>query len=158
MGGLFVTYRYNVADGIFVGQGVGSAALGAVNVGVPFITFAVAVAAMFPMGGATVVAIRMGRGDRTGANHAFMTSVVLTLLVSLLLTTLGMVFCGQIIDMSGGRTLSAAMRDMAEDYLFYYCGFSIPINWRLLHCQNILRYNCTYVPKISYKYKSRFSS
>ena len=41
IGGLFVTYLYNVIDGIFVGQGVGSAALGAVNISVPFITFAV---------------------------------------------------------------------------------------------------------------------
>ena len=127
MGGLFVTYLYNVVDGIFVGQGVGAAALGAVNIGVPFITFSVAVAAMFPMGGATVVAIRMGRGDKEGANHAFMTSVALTLLVSLLLTMAGMVFCDQIIDMSGGRTLGKAMRDMAADYLFYYCAFSIPM-------------------------------
>lgn len=127
MGGLFVTYLYNVVDGIFVGQGVGAAALGAVNIGVPFITFSVAVAAMFPMGGATVVAIRMGRGDKEGANHAFMTSVALTLLVSLLLTMAGMVFCDQIIDMSGGRTLGKAMRDMAADYLFYCCAFSIPM-------------------------------
>ena len=122
-----MTYLYNVVDGIFVGQGVGSAALGAVNIGVPFITFSVAVAAMFPMGGATVVAIRIGRGDREGANHAFMTSVALTLLVSVLLTATGMVFCEQIIGMSGGRTLSGAMRDMAADYLFYYCAFSIPM-------------------------------
>ena len=63
LGGMFVTYLYNVVDGIFVGQGVGSAALGAVNIGVPFITSVVALAAMFPMGGATVVAIRMGRGE-----------------------------------------------------------------------------------------------
>lgn len=82
---------------------------------------------MFPMGGATVVAIRMGRGDKEGANHAFMTSVALTLLVSLLLTAAGMVFCGQIIDMSGGRGLGRAMRDMAKDYLFYYCAFSVPM-------------------------------
>ena len=68
MGGLFVTYLYNVVDGIFVGQGVGAAALGAVNIGVPFITFVVAIAAMFPMGGATVVAIRMGRGDKDEGN------------------------------------------------------------------------------------------
>ena len=49
--GLFVTYLYNVVDGIFVGQGIGPAALGAVNIAVPFITFVVAAAAMFPMGG-----------------------------------------------------------------------------------------------------------
>lgn len=35
IGGLFVTYLYNVVDGIFVGQGVGATALGAVNIGVP---------------------------------------------------------------------------------------------------------------------------
>lgn len=32
LSGLFVTYLYNVVDGIFVGQGVGSAALGAADV------------------------------------------------------------------------------------------------------------------------------
>ena len=48
VGSLFVTYLYNVMDGIFVGQGVGSAALGAVNIGVPFITFAVAIVACSP--------------------------------------------------------------------------------------------------------------
>ena len=127
MGGLFVTYLYNVVDGIFVGQGVGSAALGAVNIGVPFITFAVAVAAMFPMGGGTVVAIRMGREDKEGANHAFMTAFLLTLLASLLLTLIGMAFSRQIVDLSGGRTLSHTMRDMAADYLFYYCAFSVPM-------------------------------
>ncbi len=46
LGGLFVTYLYNVVDGIFVGQGIGSAALGAVNIGVPFITFVVAIVGM----------------------------------------------------------------------------------------------------------------
>lgn len=106
MGGLFVTYLYNVVDGIFVGQGVGAAALGAVNIGVPFITFAVAVAAMFPMGGATVVAIRMGRGDQDGANRAFMTAVSLALFISLILMMIGMVFSQQIADISGARGLS----------------------------------------------------
>ena len=61
LGGLFVTYLYNVVDGIFVGRGVGSSALGAVNIAVPFITTMTALTAMFPMGGATAVAIRMGR-------------------------------------------------------------------------------------------------
>lgn len=127
MGGLFVTYLYNVVDGIFVGQGVGAAALGAVNIGVPFITFVVAVAAMFPMGGATVVAIRMGRGDEAGANRAFMTAVSLTLLSSLILMVVGMVFSQQIVDISGARELSAQTREMSADYLFYYSAFSIPM-------------------------------
>ena len=127
LGGLFVTYLYNVVDGIFVGQGVGSAALGAVNIGVPFITFVVAIAAMFPMGGATVVAIRMGREDKEGANHAFMTALSLTALLSVLLMAVGMVFSQQIVDLSGARKLSAEMREMSTQYLFYYSAFSIPM-------------------------------
>ena len=71
LGGLFVTYLYNVVDGIFVGQGIGSAALGAVNIAVPFTTTVVAVTAMFPMGSATVVAIRMGRGGQGGRQPRF---------------------------------------------------------------------------------------
>ncbi|MBC8545171.1 MATE family efflux transporter [Bianquea renquensis] len=127
LGGLFVTYLYNVVDGIFVGQGVGSAALGAVNIGVPFITFVVAVAAMFPMGGATVVAIRMGRGDKDGANHTFMTAFSLTVLLSATLMIVGMVFSQQIVDLSGAKNLSAEMREMSAQYLFYYSAFSIPM-------------------------------
>ncbi len=120
VGGLFVTYLYNVVDGIFVGQGVGSAALGAVNIGVPFITFVVAIAAMFPMGGATVVAIRIGRGDKDGANHAFMTAFSLTLILSVILMIIGMVFSQQIVDISGASKLSDEMRKMSTEYLFYY--------------------------------------
>ena len=127
LGGLFVTYLYNVVVGIFVGQGVGSAALGAVNIGVPFITFVVAVAAMFPMGGATVVAIRMGRGDKDGANHTFMTAFSLTVLLSATLMIVGMVFSQQIVDLSGAKNLSAEMREMSAQYLFYYSAFSIPM-------------------------------
>ena len=119
VGGLFVTYLYNVVDGIFVGQGVGSAALGAVNIGVPFITFVVAIAAMFP--------IRIGRGDKDGANHAFMTAFSLTLILSVILMIIGMVFSQQIVDISGASKLSDEMRKMSTEYLFYYSAFSIPM-------------------------------
>ena len=127
VGSLFVTYLYNVMDGIFVGQGVGSAALGAVNIGVPFITFAVAIVAMFPMGGATIIAIRMGRDDKDGANNAFMTALTLTVLTAVILTVVGTVFSKQIVDLSGARKLGDEMRRMSADYLFYYSAFSLPM-------------------------------
>ena len=127
VGSLFVTYLYNVMDGIFVGQGVGSAALGAVNIGVPFITFAVAIVAMFPMGGATIIAIRMGRDDKDGANNAFMTAFTLTVLTAVILTVVGTVFSQQIVDLSGARKLGEEMRRLSADYLFYYAAFSLPM-------------------------------
>lgn len=127
VGSLFVTYLYNVMDGIFVGHGIGSAALGAVNIGVPFITFAVAIVSMFPMGGATIIAIRMGCGDKDGANHAFMTALMLTVLTAVILTIAGTVFSKQIVDLRGARKLGNEMRRMSADYLFYYSAFSLPM-------------------------------
>lgn len=127
VGSLCVTYLYNIVDGIFVGRGVGTAALGAVNVAVPFITAMVALAAMFPMGGGTIVAIRMGRGDKKGANDAFMTALVLTVLMSGVLMAIGMIFPRQIAILCGSSSLSNEMLDMAAEYIFYYVAFSIPM-------------------------------
>lgn len=82
---------------------------------------------MFPMGGATVIAIRMGRGDKEGANHAFMTALLLTVLIAVIQTIIGTVFAQQIVDLSGARKLGDEMRRMSADYLFYYSAFSIPM-------------------------------
>lgn len=127
VGGLCVTFLYNIVDGIFVGQGVGKIALGAVNVSVPFITATVALMAMLPMGGATVIAVRSGQGDKEGANQAFMTALTWTTAISLILTAIGMIFAREIVMICGGSNLSDDMVDMAVKYLFYYMMFCIPM-------------------------------
>ena len=84
-----MTYLYNIVDGGFVGRGVGHLALAAVNITVPFITTLVAISSLFAMGGSTVIAIRLGRGDRKGSNDAFMTAFIMTLLLSVILLLIG---------------------------------------------------------------------
>ena len=125
VGGLCVMFLYNIVDGIFIGQGVGSAALGAVNIAVPFMTAAVALVSMMPMGGATIIAIRTGQGDKAGANQAFMSALTLTVLLSVIMTVIGMVFAKEIVLLCGGRNLSHEMVAMAEEYLFYFMAFCI---------------------------------
>ncbi|HIZ81509.1 MAG TPA: MATE family efflux transporter [Candidatus Mediterraneibacter pullistercoris] len=122
-GGLCVTYLYNIVDGIFVGRGVGALALAAVNITVPFITTLVALSTLFAMGGSTVIAIRLGRGDKKGANDAFMTALVLTLLLSILLLIAGMAFPEQIARLCGS---SEQALPLAKEYLFFYTAFAIP--------------------------------
>ena len=122
-GGLCVTYLYNIVDGIFVGRGVGHLALAAVNITVPFITTTVALSSLFAMGGSTVIAIRLGRGDRKGANDAFLLSLFLTLLLSVILLVVGTVFPAPI---ALDRVFSGTILPLAVDYLFYYTAFSIP--------------------------------
>jgi Na+-driven multidrug efflux pump len=56
-------FFFTIVDGIFVGRGVNADALGAVNLAFPFIMLANAVNMLVTIGGVTITAIRLGRGD-----------------------------------------------------------------------------------------------
>ena len=72
-------FLFTIIDGIFVGHGVGTDALGAVNLVMPFVMTVNALFMLTTIGGITVTAIRLGRGDHAGANQAFMHSLTGTL-------------------------------------------------------------------------------
>lgn len=65
-------FLFTIIDGIFVGHGVGTDALGAVNLAMPFIMIIGAAFMLTTIGGVTITAIRIGRKDFEGANNAFM--------------------------------------------------------------------------------------
>ena len=72
-------FLYTIVDGIFVGRGVGTDALGAVNLAFPYVMIFMALVMMCTVGGMTITAIRIGRNDEEGANVSFMHSRTLTL-------------------------------------------------------------------------------
>ena len=80
-------FLFTIIDGIFVGQGVGTDALGAVNLVWPFVMVLNAIIMLTVVGGVTVSAVRIGRGDITGANQAFMHSLAGTLTVAVVMKT-----------------------------------------------------------------------
>ena len=65
-------FLFTIVDGIFVGRGVGTNALGAVNLVMPFVMVVNALFQLTTIGGVAIIAVRLGRGDVQGANHAFM--------------------------------------------------------------------------------------
>lgn len=67
-------FLFTIVDGIFVGNGIGSAALGAVNIVLSYILVLSALYMLTSVGGANATAIRFGRVDKKGANLAFMHS------------------------------------------------------------------------------------
>lgn len=79
-------FLFSVVDGIFVGNGAGIQALGAVNLALPFVLATNALNAMASIGGVTVTAIRFGRGDKDGAQNAFMHSFTISLMISWLMS------------------------------------------------------------------------
>lgn len=85
-------FLFTIVDGIFVGHGVGTDALGAVNMALPFMMILSAVYMLTTIGGVTITAIRMGRKDIKGANQAFMHALSLTLLASAVFMIVGTIF------------------------------------------------------------------
>lgn len=78
----------NLADGVFVGQGVGSDALAAVNIAAPLFLVATGLSLMFGAGVSVVAAIHLSRGNKKAASinvtQAFTVSVFLMASVCIL--------------------------------------------------------------------------
>lgn len=116
-------FLFTIVDGIFVGRGVGTNALGAVNLTMPFVMIVNALFQLTTIGGVAIIAVRIGRGDHAGANQAFMHAVVGTIFLSALLTFAGTCLTGPICRMLGaGETFYPFTRE----YLFWYSVFIIP--------------------------------
>ncbi len=113
-------FLFTIVDGIFVGRGVGSDALGAVNLAFPFIMFFNAFLMLAMVGGLTVTAIRIGRGDRKGAEEVFGLSVMVGFGICLVFTVLGTCFTKQMVRLLGANE---TYFQLTYDYLFWYCAF-----------------------------------
>ena len=116
-------FLFTIVDGIFVGHGVGTNALGAVNLTMPFVMVVNALFQLTTIGGVTVVAIRLGRKDTEGANHAFMHATLGALAISVVLCIIGTCLTGPVCKLLGATD---TYYNMATEYLFWYSVFIIP--------------------------------
>lgn len=116
-------FLFTIVDGIFVGQGVGTNALGAVNLVMPFVMVVNALFQLTTIGGVAIIAVRLGRGDREGANNAFMHAVAGTVVISLLLMFAGTCLTGPLCRLMGA---SDTFYELTKEYLFWYSMFIIP--------------------------------
>jgi len=116
-------FLFSVIDGIFVGQGIGTNALGAVNIAFPFIMVIGAISMMLNIGGVTMFAISIGKGDTRDANHVFLNGMFYLTIVSAVLSFIGTFFADELATMLGaGETYHS----LARDYLFWYSVFVVP--------------------------------
>lgn len=116
-------FLFTIVDGVFVGQGVGTDALGAVNIVFPYVMIFNAFVMLTTIGGLTISAIRIGRGDGKGANEVFMHSATLTFIVSAIFSLCAIIFTEPLCRLMGADD---TFIKMACDYLFWYGVFLIP--------------------------------
>lgn len=80
--GMMVNGAYNIIDSIFMGQYVGELGLATATVANPIMTLFAAVAMLVGTGGNALAALRMGEGDRLGAERSLGNTVMLSLGIS----------------------------------------------------------------------------
>ncbi len=112
--GMVVKSLYVMVDSIMVGRGVGADALAALSLTVPFFALFLALALMIGVGGAALMSTQFGRGNRAEGQNIFNQSILMTLVISGLLVTVGFTWLNELVLMTGA---SDALFTMTRDYL-----------------------------------------
>ena len=116
-------FLFTIVDGVFVGRGVGSDALGAVNIAMPVVMIATAVNMLTSIGGCAIVAIRLGQNDKAGANQAFLHSLTANVALAALITLVCTLLTGPLSRFLGADDFYLPM---VKEYVFWWGLFAIP--------------------------------
>lgn len=116
-------FLFTVVDGIFVGRGVGTNGLGAVNLVLPFTMIVAALFMLINIGGVTIFAVALGRGDTDAANRVFRNGIILLAVAAVILSAIGVFGADRLCTLLGANE---TFHQLSVDYLFWYSIFIIP--------------------------------
>ena len=103
--GMMVSALYVIVDGIFIGRGIGSSGLAAINIAYPITNFLVGLSLMFGVGGATMISIARGKNQTYEVNRIFTHTLFLTFVVYILALFVVILFEKDVIYFLGGNDL-----------------------------------------------------
>jgi len=84
---MWIFSLYSIVDGMFVGKGVSSKALAAVNLSMPFLNLSFAISIMISIGASTLISSYLGRGKIKKSRDIFTTTIYF-------LGIIGVIICG----------------------------------------------------------------
>lgn len=113
--GMLVAAVHITIDGIFIGRGIGSVGVAAVNIVVPFFTVYTAIGLMFGIGGATLVSIEYSRNNFKKAREIFTSSVVMVAIIGVLMIILTLMFKNELAVLLGANEV---MIGPVNEYFF----------------------------------------
>lgn len=126
--GMLVSALYIVVDGIFVGRGVGTRALAAINVALPMTTLIMAITMMITMGGAAVMSIKFGENKHEEGNNFFLQSLFLIVGITGVVSIIGVFFPEQLSRILGANNeLLEGTAEYLRYYLMFGLGFSVSL-------------------------------
>lgn len=115
--GMVSAALFTVVDGIFVGRGIGSDAMAAVNIAAPLAMISAGIGLMFGMGGGILASINLSRGKSRVANINVTQAIVALMVVSVLLMLLIVLFPYKAATLLGSNEY---LMELAVEYMFWF--------------------------------------
>lgn len=120
--GMLFSALFVITDGIFVGKGIGSDALAAVNIMAPIWLFATGIGLMFGIGASVVASIHLSQQKIKAARINITQSIVISSLILVLAALLICSFAPQTIHLLGG---SDRLLPLATEYTLWIMPFFV---------------------------------
>lgn len=124
--GMVVVGLYNLMDAVFVGQMVGTNAMGAVSVSYPFTLINTGVSTLIGVGSASVLSRAVGKKDQNTVDKIMGNLIALNIILGVIITAVGMIFTRQILTLSGAE---GEILNIAERYLRIIFAGSLFVNF-----------------------------
>lgn len=121
--GQAVFFLFTIVDGIFVGNGVGESALGAVNIVLPFVLIINAINMLIAIGGATVAAVAKGSNDKSRMQDSFLHAISFAAALMAVISVLCVCFRTRIGYLLGANETYIGY---VTEYLLFYSLFLVP--------------------------------
>ena len=119
--GMIFSALFVITDGIFVGKGIGSDALAAVNIVAPLWLFSTGIGLMFGVGASVVASIHLSHNKPKTARINITQSIVVSSLLLMCTSTLFCLFAPQVVHLLGS---SERLRPLAVEYMCWFVPFS----------------------------------
>ena len=111
--GILVMSLNILVDTIFVGNWIGSIAIAAINVVLPVSFFIAALGMAIGIGGSSIISRALGADNKERALRTFGNQITLTLMLTILMVSLGLYYVDSLIPLFGGK---GAIFDPAKIY------------------------------------------
>lgn len=148
--GMIFSALFVITDGIFVGKGIGSDALAAVNIVAPLWLFSTGIGLMFGVGASVVASIHLSHNKPKTARINITQSIVVSSLLLMCTSTLFCLFAPQVVHLLGS---SERLKPLAVEYMCWFVPFSaftallnsgmfFPATGRFAQLRHVLQYSC----------------
>lgn len=108
---------YHIIDSIFIGHGVGGAAISGMAVTLPIMNIASAFGAMVGVGAAARISIRLGEGNKRAAEDTLGNAVLLNIVLGVSIMLVFLLFLDPILIFFSGGEASAETLDYARRFM-----------------------------------------